>query len=418
MDSNNQIWMEYEGLGCPEIKYLEKPFKQSRIWIMAKENKLIETTYSQIGKTRLKIKDLSSQDNVAIFHILSNNICEMCRNCIKRIELNAFPKNEKYEPSSIDLYDIKKAAEQDCLDGFLSIVIETLIEITFNFKIYKKEEDCTEYCKLLMDVLVSAQEYELEKICYEEYINQIGPSSYVKNLHLYIKTITSKSELYAFGQLINLKRLEEYEKSNKDNELYFLIANQKAFCYSILGDWEKALQEEMNALSHVKNTFSKYICHLNISRILLVLQRPSTAIATLVSAFITLNHLNNKENYETLIMLYLSKAGNRLGITERFLYKKYLGDSTSNWRIAQALNQFQIHSNYCKLECIENNYLPIELTSFQNTILEVNMGQRIEDQLIKLYEVLNHEQSVRIGSYSITVNKTNEKIQIHIKSKF
>lgn len=410
--------MEYEGIGCPEIKFLNKPIEQSRLWLIAKENHLVQSPHSMIGKTREKIKHLSNQNNGAIFFILSKQIHEMCGERIIDSNRKGKRKHDNRKLSKTNLSDIRAAAEQDCLDGYFSVVVEILIELIFKHKIEKRQEDCTEYCKLLMDVLMSSQEYELGKICFENFISHMGPSDYSKNLHLYIKTITLKSELSAFGQLINLQRLEVFEKNNRNKELFFLIINQKAFCYAILGDWEKALDEELNVLSEVNNVFSQYICQLNISRLLLCLQRPSKSIVTLVSAFATLANLINKDNYETLIMLYLSKAGKKLGIKQSFLYRKDLTGLTSNWRIAQAIDQFSIHSNYCQVDHFEKQFLSIELTSFQNVIIEVYKGDQNQPQLNEIYQVLNHDQGIKIGPYWIILKNSTEKLQLHIRNDF
>lgn len=418
MHSNTEIWIEYEGIGCPEIQFLDKPIEESRLWLISRENELVQSVESLIGTTRAKIRNLSNHNNGAVYSVLSNHIHKMCKERIIKLNIKSTKIFDKKYFYSTNIADIRIAAEQDCLDGYLSVVLEILIELIYKYKIEERPEACIEYCDLLMDVLISSQEYELGKICFEEYISHMGPSDYSKNLHLYIKTITTKSELYAFGQLINLQRLEKYEKNNRNDDLFFLIINQKAFCYAILGDWKKALDEELNVLSQLNNTFSQYICQLNISRILLLLQKPSKAITTLVSAFTTLQCQTNKDNYEILIMLYISKAGQKLGIKEHFLYSKDLTNLTSNWRIAQALSLFSIHSNYYQVECFDNNYLSIELTSFQNTILEVHKCDQIDPHLEKLYQVLDNQQNIKIGPYIITVATSNKKLQLHIRNDY
>ena len=220
----------------------------------------------------------------------------------------------------------------------------------------------------------------------------------------------------AFGQLINLQRLEEYEKIHKNDELFFLIINQKAFCYAILGDWKKALQEEFNVLSQTRDTFSRYICQLNISRLLINLELPGLAIATLVSAYATLRDLKNQKNYQILLMLYLSKAGIKLGIEEKIHYKRNLINSTSNWRIAQAMHKFSSYSNYCQLDCFRNNCFSIELANFQNATIEVNQDSWSNTPLNQVFQMLEQTKMTTIGAYEIHIINSNQKLGINIKT--
>ncbi len=419
MVSYEKIWLEYEGIGCPEIKYLHKSVEECRLWRIAKENHLLDTTETDITQIRTKLKQLSDQSlnikNDTEFLALSKHIKSICRTNVEQLKTSGTKNHHNISDLSIDKEVIRLAAAKDCLDGYLSTVTEILIELIYNFKAYNSQKRCTELCEVLMEVLISSQEYEIGKICFEEYILYFGHSDYSKSLHLYIKTIQSKSELDAFGQLINLQRLEEYEKRNKNDELFFLIINQKAFCYAILGDWKKALQEEFNVLSQTSDTFSRYICQLNISRLLINLQLPATAIATLVSAYATIRDLKNQENYQLLLMLYLSRAGHELGIEEKILYERDLSNSTSNWRIAQAMNEFSSHSNYCQLHCFTNNCLSIELTNFQNGTIEVSRDNWSNTPLNQVFQVIEQTKMTTIGAYEIHIINSNQKLGINIK---
>ena len=412
-DDLSALWFEYEGYGCKEMISLEQDEKESQLYRMMMQAQISEDWKVEIGRTREILRGINRDHRISgyssgiAYEQLEKRFLALCQKCRSEIEKGGEPVGGTWSSSLVISY---KVCAEDCLSGYWSTVIEILL-VCIGQTGDESTNTRSELIDRLLDTLVSSQEYALTRICERELIRHLPHSQYARSLMLYVNTITTREPSKAFSQLMYLSRLEEFEKVKPDRELLFLVINQKAYCYAVLGDLAKALEAEAAGLRIASTVFSEYICMLNITRLLLRCGKAELALATLLCAMSEDTLSLDGTNYKILGMLYLSKIAkiiNQDAPTTRGQSDKV----TINWRVAQAMGTFRNYSNYAHdLSGKDEEYEGIDLGCFAGKILRADLTILDKLGLDRVSRVLKRSKEDRkIGIYRVGIAVTGNMV--------
>ena len=415
--SLSSIWFEYESFGCKEMISLRHSKRESEVYQIIMRSNISKDWKDEVGKARVKLRDVEEENRVegrdrgVAYTVLEARMVELCRKCRWSIENRI---DLAKQTSVIDSIVDDEICAKDCLSGFWSIVIESLLvciaQVDLTGGIRRSH-----FIDVLVETLVSSQEYALASTCERELIDYIPHSEYAKSLIQYARTITMREASQAFTQLIYLSRLEKYEKANPDKSLGFLITNQKAYCYAVLGDLSKALEAEAIGLRVANSLFTEYICMLNITRLLLRCGKPEFALASLLCAMTEKTLSIGGGNYEILAMIYLGKIARMLDKDAGGTTWRSRGSSV-NWRVAQGMGLFRYHSNYAHdLQMQEKAGRNVDLGVFGGKVVMIDLTVFKTLGLQRITSLLEESKLDRtIGIYQLEIRIMDQMMSVTI----
>ena len=415
----SSIWFEYESFGCKEMISLEHDEGKSEVYRIIMRAQISKDWKDEVGKARERLRSIEEENRVkgrdrgVAYTELEARITELCRKCRWSIENKTEVVDKTLVFDSVVNYEV---CAKDCLTGYWSLVIEALL-------VCIAQADVTDgmrrshFVDVLVETLVSSQEYALASICERELIDYIPHSEYVSSLMQYTRTITTKEASQAFTQLLYLSRLEKFERINPDKGLKFLIMNQKAYCYAVLGNLSKALEAEAIGLRVADSLFSEYICMLNITRLLLRCGKPEFALASLLCAMNEHTLSLRGGNYEILGMIYLGKIAKMID-KEASSTTWHSGRVSINWRVAQGMGIFRNHSNYAhdlqlqakegksiELGCFGGKVVMIDLTVFKALGLQRLAGLLEESKKHRTIGIYQLEVKIKSQVMGVTISE-------------
>ena len=357
--------MEYEGFGCPEVKRCQSEIDQIKKMDLCTEfgiNKEFErwvgiTNQKLSVKAKYRQKDLDVANSKNLYSILEESIhklwddmeTELSEIKDKQKILKSIEGSGNYQLSKKDDKHIKDIVYDLIEQGYLTSVIEYyILELIIARQVGGKEK--YEYhAESLIKLLVDSQEYCLcESIAKRIKIKELNLMS--QSLYNYIKTIMSRSSFDSFMLMNSLKLLEKKSFADELEEYFFLINNQSAFCKAINGDFENALEHEIEIISTTRNLFYQHIACVNAARILLKMNKKD-AIYPIIRGLYVINQCKYKQAYQIIYMTYLERwsklfeddlkpfSVNWEAVFDHSNYGK-------NWRVLQALKRFKQYTNY------------------------------------------------------------------------
>ena len=363
-----QFWMEYEGIGSPEIHLLLTANHN------LDESKIIgdlSTSYNDLflspGYTHNKLKQYlcgsstvieeSLQPRETLYDVLANSLehfWNYMQTCVERIDqtkLSDTSNENLLSLSHINVNDLPSILKHDVSIGFLSVAIEYLIfEIEFCKLFDNKTTRLTQLLEIFIRLLIDAQEYDLLKRLLR-FFKGIQMTTYSQYLIEYALTITTRNPIQAYTMLDKIIKFKKYSDSFESDWHEFLILNQAAFCTMLLGKDELAINYESEIMKIANQDFHSYISCINISRLLMKKNKFNQAIISLLACSRCIQNLTHQTGYLRIILVYLARCLPTLqdAVTstliklDKNLSSPYYG---SNWRVAQAFLSFNGYTNY------------------------------------------------------------------------
>lgn len=439
--------MEYEGFGCPEIYNILSKNKDNNyqyideyLNISKDINSSIGTTHQTLAKYVLQFskKSLESGERIKLYSLLENTIHNTWDEQEKSVTafLSNNQKNnhnfnsKKYCASQYEDIIVDQKLTALISNGYLSYAIEYyLLEISISaFINYKKNKEF--HTESLMKLLVDAQEYSLCKSLSKR-IGKKNMNIVSKSLVNYVQTITTKSSFECFMLMNSLKEVMKYKiPESRDEEFFFLINNQSAFCKALTGDNKGALNHEILILKTTSNLFYQYIACINSTRIMLR-EKDELSILAILAGLRIIQKCKYKHAYQFVFFNYLYRWSELIGSPlsigtikpEESKKNPYYGN---NWRALQANNNFIDYTNYSLSKIWENddiNSIKIKQNTSRSCklIFNLNIDDIEKDYMNFLAIVLLQEKSmakfsIQCCSTTITLKIISDRLQISINA--
>ena len=362
--SDLDLWMEYEGIGCPEIALLRT--NASSIIISSLNNEIPRNifpgTIQNMLREKLTIGNQMLVENIDedLVDVLINNILSYWDRVDKFMNIESYNnvihgkfmnKNiiANLSWSSLQVSSLKNTLSRESLNGNLSICIQYMILESITAAYYKKEL-LPHLLNQLVDLLIKSQEYKiLKKISSRILI--LHKSQFTIHMVKYAENIINKDKESALNMII---QLSSWKTNNTETQLNkFHILNQSAFCSKILGNNDLALKLESQIINSFDNTFFCYIACINTTR-LLINSNNLFSIISLTLAYKYISKLRHNENYKRIILVYMSKIFPELKSSILFIINQLeevkKDHYSMNWRLAQSLSKKNYYSNYLSAE--------------------------------------------------------------------
>ena len=366
---DSQFWMEYEGIGCPELYFIFRSLDNlecSRIYKSLKPQ-FEDITY--LGLTRSKLLGLVSDErNTSYESDATNNIYIVFRdslltflelikaNLTTFIKVNGLSLSEEkpFYLTQFTFDDFAEIIKHDVSIGCLSYVIEYLI---LEIELHKVSSSTsllveTKLIETFIRLLIDAQEYDALK-AFMPYLKGSKVTTYGKYLLDYTITITTRNPIQAHAMLRKIIEFKKYSSESGNDWYEFLILNQAAFCCFLLGKEEQALTYESQIMSVADQDFHSYISCINISRLLIKRKLPREAVVSLLACAKCIENIQHDSGYFRIILAYLSQCIPELSLPINYslvdIQRKAQPTCYGyNWRVAQAFRSFSNFSNYAR----------------------------------------------------------------------
>ena len=431
--------MEYEGYGCPELFNIYQCEKNARSTAKPTRLNIDHNIDVDIGETHNALKELIRTDSIKkdidgkknflydLMHASIHRSWDKIQAAVEDSDMQmkqSQSKSREYMACDSEENDtsIKDKINKLIRYGYLTYVIEYyLLEISLASK-YNYDELRERHVERLIQLLVNSQEYSL-CISVGKRLGSKKMNIHSQSLMNYVISITTKSPLRLFMLMNSLKHLSyKAVTAEKQEEYFFLVNNQSAFCKSIAGDKQSALVHEFMIFDYAKSLFYRHISCINATRILLNLE-DSRAIYPILAGFNTISECKYKHSYQILYGIYLSRwstfIGENLNITYHGpcisnQYKHY----GNNWRVLQAQKRLSTYTNYSNLTVWNQTNLNSSSNTFQ--ISYSTEYDKIEVEFKRYIEsiMLSNRFKLDIEACRLTINGTLEdgKIKLFIRS--
>ena len=404
------FWMEYEGIGCPELVHIKEENPCQLVDILRKElldssllpgitNEKIKASISKVSTKSRKEIDIRP-----LFNILKESIILYWEQTECRLKENIdimSKEQNKVEGkqsslgderilywSRLRLNELNEIIKKDIMNGHLSTCIEYWILEILTSKLHGLN-DIVANIDQLSNLLVDVQEYSLLKAL-KNYLYANTHSYHTEYLIDYVNTITIKDEFNAFMAMKTITKYVPLATTNTNDWRSLLILNQAAFCCMVLKDFDKAAEYESRIMKVASLHFHKYISCINMAR-LYMRGGNHLAILPILIAINYVSELENNESYHTILLTYLmnccpqwisSLRGLRASVRSNL--NEYYGN---NWRLAQAIKTFTEHTNYlipegrwCAYGLDDESYESIECKS-----IDMYLEKEMDSIILKPY---------------------------------